>query len=137
MSNPNSKPTLGWWIMITVSAGCLVLLVASTVRSIANILREPVLSPLIVAAPATTPMVTPPEPATPLPVAAAAPPPPKLHNNITPDFEQSVRAEQERKQSYQILREQAKAHPGQFGTLTEKEIQKLEKEGITGDSGYP
>jgi len=126
-----------WWILITVTAGCIVFMVMFTVRSIANILREPA----SIVAPAATPMEIQSEPARQpsLQVVTAAPQQQrKPHkNNITPDFEQSIRAEQERKQSYQILREQAQANPGQLGTLTETEIRKLEKEGVTGDSGYP
>lgn len=156
MSNNNPKPTLFWWIMITVSAAFLVIMVALTVRSIAKVLREPVPPPPVVALTDTpdhdqahdhahaeikTPSVAVLAPL--FPEAAAAPQPQpqsqqKPHkNNITTNFEQSIRAEQERKQSYQILREQAQAHPGQLGTLTEEEIQKLEKEGETGDRGYP
>lgn len=136
MNNKESKTTLFWWISMTVAVGFLVFMVAFMVRSIANILREPAPPPLTVVAPTETPS----QPEPPFPEAAAAPQPQKQQphkNNITINFEQNIRAEQERKQSYQFLREQAKAHPGQLGTLTEKEIQKLEKEEVTGDSGYP
>ena len=136
MSNKESKPNLFWWITMAMSAGCLVLILAFTARSISNALREPVLSPLPMVASAITPMETHSESAPTSPEAAVVPRLPKSHD-ITPDFEQIIRAEQERKQSYRLLREQAKAHPGQLGTLTEKEIQKLEKEGVTGDSGFP
>jgi hypothetical protein len=141
MSNNNSKPKLLWWIIITVAAGCIVFMVISTVRSITKVLREPASPPPVMALTDTpdhdhahnhaeikTPGV-----AVPAPQQQRKP----HKNNITTNFEQSIRAEQERKQSYQILREQAQANPGQLGTLTEEEIRKLEKDGETGDSGYP
>lgn len=136
MSNEESKPNLFWWITMAISAGCLVFMLTFTARSISSALREPVLSPSPIVAPAIMPMEAYFKPAPTSPEAAVVPRRPKLHD-IMPDFEQSVRAEQERKQSYQFLREQAKAHPGQLGTLTEKEIQKLEKERETGDNGFP
>lgn len=151
MNNENSKPTLFWWIAMTVAVGFLVFMVAFMVRSIAKVLREPVSPPPVMALtdtpdhdhahnPTEIEMTSVAVPAPLFPEAAAAPQPQKqkpYKNNITTNFEQSIRAEQDRKHSYQLLREQAKAHPGQLGTLTEKEIQKLEKEGVTGDSGYP
>ncbi|MCX6993167.1 MAG: hypothetical protein NT011_08510 [Kiritimatiellaeota bacterium] len=136
MSNEESKPNLFWWITIAMAAGCLVLMLAFTARSISNALRKPVLSPPPVVAPAITPLEVHSEPAPTSPEAAAVPRLPKSHN-IMPNFEQRVQAEQDRKRSYELLREQAKVHPGQLGTLTEKEIRKLEKEGETGDSGFP
>lgn len=136
MSSNNSKPTLFWWISLTVAAFFLVFMAVFTVRSIANIFRAPAPPPSAVVAPVEAL----PEPA-PAYQEEAAPPQTQKQKaqseNIADSFEQSIRAEQERKQSYQILREQSQAHPGQLGTLTEAEIQKLEKEGETGDSGYP
>ena len=87
-------------------------------------------------APAITPLEAHSEPAPTSPEAAVVPRLPKSHD-IMPSFEQRVQAEQDRKRSYELLREQAKANPDQLGTLSENEIQKLEKEGVTGDSGYP
>jgi hypothetical protein len=150
MSNNKSKSPLLRRVTLTVAAGCIVCMAISTARSIAKILREPVPPPPVMAPPDTpaqdlvrnqagmqTPGAAAPAPL--FPEATAAPPQQRKPSkkNTTPDFEQIIQAEQERKQSYQILREQAQANPGQLGALTEDAIRKLEKDGETGDSGYP
>lgn len=151
MNNTRQPTKLLWWILMIAGAGCLVFMAGATVRSIANILRAPAIPPPILAA-ADTPdqeaehkhaEIKPLNAAVsgPLIPQAAAAPAPKARkppkNNITANFEQMLRIEQEKKQVYQSLREQARANPGQPGTLTEEDIRKLEKEGETGDRGFP
>ena len=132
MNNQKSTPLPMGWIMMTVAAGLLVLMAALTTRSMVNALHKADTSII----PTVIPEATPVESATPVPNMSATSQPPKSRATHF-DFEQIRRDEQEQKRSYQLLREQAKAHPGELGTLTEEEISKMEKEGITGDNTYP
>lgn len=151
MSNAHPKPSLLWWIMITAAGGGVVFILIVTVRSIANVLREPSLPPPVIAsadfpedepasqaAAAQPPAIIVSAPRSPQP--AAAPPQPAAQprrSDPSTDFKQMIRNEQEKQQIYQALREQARANPGQLGTLSEAEIQKLEQAGETGDRGFP